>query len=149
MVYSSASISYPLNNLLVAFCSASPVLVGVAYSSRFGLKSLLLFAIVFGTVAISEVIKDIADIEVDKGCKDTFATRVGKFQAGLHAARLGYPLCMIACIYPNLLVRITGTIFPVATVMLWVFCSRFRSTYWAEKVGDLFLVIIIAVLLCT
>lgn len=148
-VYSVDKLSYPINNLLVAFCSGSPLLAGAIYSSNLGIRTLLTFLIVFGTITVTEVIKDIADVDSDHGHKDTLATRVGRFRAGLHATRLCYPLAVAACVYPNLLVRLIGLCFPILVVILGVFCTRFRSTYWAEKAGDLFLTLLLIVLLCT
>jgi hypothetical protein len=147
ILYSVIRPRYPINNLLVAFCSGSPILAGSMYGDGFHFESFLTFTLVFGTIAVTEVIKDIQDVGGDLRYKDTFPNQVGRFRAGLHSARLCYPLFAVACVHPNLAVRILGMSFPMIMVTSGVFFARFRSLYWAEKAGDIFLTLLLVVLL--
>ena len=149
LVYSVEKLSYPLNNLLVAFCAAAPVLMGAVHGSHLGVKTILVFIIIFGAITVSEVIKDIADVDSDYGYKDTLATQIGKIGAGVHAVGLCFPLFPFLFIYPNPAVRIIGTGFPLIVITLWICVARFRSAYWAEKAVDFFLTAFLIVLLCT
>ena len=149
LVYSVEKLSYPLNNLLVAFCAASPVLMGALYGNHLGIETVLVFTIIFGIITVREMIKDIADSESDLGYKDTLPTQIGKSGAWLHAGRLCYPLCMVICVYPNLAIRIMGACLPVIVALLWTFNLRFRTTYWTERTADIFLTAFLIMLLCT
>lgn len=68
-----------IQNLVVATCSASPVLCGSIATSQWDQRCLSISAILFGLVAISEIVKDFEDMPHDLGYKVTlplYSTRI-------------------------------------------------------------------------
>ncbi len=60
-----------VQNLVVAACSASPVLCGSIATGQWNQRCLSISAILFGFVAISEIVKDFEDMPHDLGYKAT------------------------------------------------------------------------------
>ena len=154
LLYSKAGIRYPWNNLLVALCSGTPVLIGMVYTGNPRLAPWFLFAVIFGMITIREVFKDIEDVETDPGHKDTFPVRVGVTHAALHGGRLAYPVIAIAVCYPNTYVQLVAAAFPFLVSGFYVATLYYRNTFrwrgketyrWAQRAIDLFLAAYIAV----
>ena len=70
---------YVLQNVIVAACSATPILCGAIHSRVFFSSVLLVFATLTGLVLIREFLKDIDDVISDAGYKETIPTRKGVF----------------------------------------------------------------------
>lgn len=150
LLYSKGALRYPWNNLLVALCSGMPVIVGMIYRGDYVLASWFLFMVVFGMIAIREVFKDIEDAGTDGGYKDTLPVRVGINRAALHGGRLGYPVIVLACCYPNTLIQAIAASLPFIVALLYVLILHHRTTYrwdgketyrWAQKAIDVFLAV--------
>lgn len=69
LLYSYVPHWYVWQNAIVAFCSASPMLVGAIHNRQFSLKPVLIFATLFWIILMSEVYLDIGDAKIDTGYK--------------------------------------------------------------------------------
>lgn len=80
LVYSFIPHWYVAQNLLVALCSASPVLAAVVDRGEISYHLISIFFAIFMTVFISEVVKDIEDQRHDAGYKNTIPVKHGHLQ---------------------------------------------------------------------
>ncbi len=136
--YSVLKPRYPWNNVLVAFCSASPVLAGMTYFGVFSGKVFLLFLIVFFTITITELIKDIQDMEGDVGYKSTLPTQSGKFTAVVVAIFLCWLPIVGTILYPSRATVWSSLIF-IPIVWSLAFSVKYKhAPHWAEKWSDVF-----------
>lgn len=149
LIYSIEKLSYPVNNLLVAFCSGSPALLGMIQRELFDLKVLFLFFIVSSTIVVMETIKDMQDKATDIGHKDTLATRIAWPMVAMQAVFLCYLPIIGVMLYPNELVRSLGYLFGVLVFFLGLSFTRRKSLFTAELAGNVFLVALLFVLLFT
>lgn len=147
LIYSRVKLAYPWNNLLVALCASTPVLVGMALSGIVSVKTWLVFGIVFSTITVTEIIKDIQDLKGDGGYKDTLATRQGRIMAAMRAVALCYLPVSLAMFYPNRLVQATAVCFGLITFWLGLTFTREQANFSAERAGDAFLAMLLIVLL--
>lgn len=147
LLYSVERSSYPLNNLTVAFCSASPVLAGAVYSAEVSVKVWLVFGIVSSTIMVTEIIKDIKDRKDDVGYKDTLAVRSGRIVASFQATALCYVPVTFIVLYPNRIVQATGVCFGLITFWMSMWYTHSDEGKKAERVGDAFLTLLLIALL--
>ncbi|MDP3997814.1 MAG: UbiA family prenyltransferase [bacterium] len=63
--------------VIVALCSAAPVLCGAVYQMKLSMAPLLLFVALTLIVFMREIVKDMADVEHDRGYKETIVVRYG------------------------------------------------------------------------
>jgi hypothetical protein len=66
---------YLLNQLVVALCSATPVLCGLVNSNEWKTENILVFFTFSSLIFINEIYKDIEDRKIDPGYKETMPTR--------------------------------------------------------------------------
>ena len=149
LLYSVEKISYPFNNLLVAFCSGSPVLVGILQAHRLETRPLLLFYIIVSTIIATETVKDMQDKLADIGHKDTLATRTVWPAVATHAVALLYLPLMGLMLYPNTVIRMLGYIFGGVAFYLGLSFTRTGVLKKAEGLVDVFLALLLIVLLFT
>jgi hypothetical protein len=69
------------NNMIVAFCSASPVLAGMIYFKEINFYPIISFITFFGIIMIREIVKDIEDRQIDPGYKKTIPIRTAQSNA--------------------------------------------------------------------
>ncbi len=152
ILYSTVKLRYPWNNLLVAACSGAPVLAGMAYAGKLEATSWFLSFVIFGMITIREVFKDIQDVETDPGNKDTFPVGVGVSRAALHGARLGQPVMILACCYPNTFIQLIPVLFAPSVAFFYLGTLYYRQVHggagietyqWVERATDIFLAIYI------
>lgn len=105
VLYSYVPHWYVIQNLIVAACSASPVLAGNMYSQDLSLKAVALSLAIFFIVLIREIYKDIEDVVIDKGYKKTLPVVIGVPATVLRLLPLTVAWfgCLLA--YPNVWVR--------------------------------------------
>jgi 4-hydroxybenzoate polyprenyltransferase len=68
---------YVTQNLIVAVCSASPILCGVVHTKTAPSSVLLTFCTLTTLVLLREFLKDVEDVATDIGYKETLPTRMG------------------------------------------------------------------------
>jgi len=68
---------YLVQNVIVAICSASPILCGAIYTKSITSSVLLVFCSLTVLVLIREFLKDVEDVKSDSGYKETLPTRKG------------------------------------------------------------------------
>jgi 4-hydroxybenzoate polyprenyltransferase len=137
--YSVLKLKYPFNNLLVAFCSASPVLAGMIYAGTFNWNASLVFFIVFSTITIMELVKDMQDMEGDVGYKDTLPVQKGIFTSVIVALSLCWLPIMGTIAYPD---KATICSVIVFLPIVWSLCLSIKARkaiFMAENWGDLFI----------
>lgn len=105
---------YLIQTILVAVCSAAPLLLGCVYYGCSSLSVYMLTAALLTIIFMREIMKDIEDENCDRGYKETVATRLGPIKAGM----LLITLCIVpACIlglHPVNAVRLSA--FSVAVI---------------------------------
>lgn len=81
LVYSYVDHIMTLNNLIVAICGASPVLCGSVHFQNNDFTIWKWYGIFFFLILAREIIKDIEDVAIDGGYKNTFAVHFGSKRA--------------------------------------------------------------------
>ncbi len=147
LLYSVIRLGYPLNNLLVALCSGSPVLAGMAYAETFDTRILLVYCIVFSTIMMTETVKDIQDAKGDVGYKSTLATKAGRLQATVMVVMLCYLPVSFALFYPHWVIKTIAISFAAVAFSLGISFTRPRALCWARSGADFFLTTLLIVLL--
>ncbi len=95
-----------------------------------------------------ELVKDIQDLEGDRGYKKTLPTLKGKIKAVVTANMFCFLPIIGTLMYPNRVVTWTALfLVPIAfNLGLSYFETRPKAIYWAEKWGDAFVATVIVVL---
>ena len=147
--YSVIKPKYPFNNLLVAFCSGSPVLVGMVYAQSFNWKVVFVFLVIFSTIAVMELVKDIQDMEGDVGYKDTLPIKSSKFVAIVVAMFLSCIPIITTIFYPSK-ATVWSSFFFIPIVWSLAYSIKLKQAiYWTEKWGDLFIASFLITILIT
>ncbi len=145
--YSILKLKYPYNNLLVAFCSASPVLAGMIYNLTFDPKAWYIFLITFSTITVMEHVKDIQDMEGDIGYKHTLAVHYGKNLAIKTTMFLcGFPMVGLI-LYPDKILLLGILFFIPILWNLYRTSQHTRAIYWVESWGDIFVASVLITIL--
>ena len=95
--YSFAGLRYPWNNVLVAACSASPVLVGPLHAGVITtevVQATFVGWAIFWLIHANEIVKDVGDVDVDKGYKVTLATKTSPAFALIVSIMLVFPAAL-------------------------------------------------------
>ena len=105
---------YIVQNLIVAFCVASPALCVTVPFLEWRLEPLLIFGAVFGTIWMREIVKDIEHIDTDAGYKETIPVRQGHIPAVslLFGGLWAIPVTLLV-FYPSWPVKLVGLLFCV------------------------------------
>jgi len=135
-LYSYMQKWFNIQNLVVASCSASPVLCGALHYGAIRTETYLLFAIFMSLILMREIYKDIEDQKVDRGYKITIPI-VLKYQPRITAAIISllFLPAIFFALYPNGCVRIFGFVslpFLQFTHAGMFFNSKFE--YYCKKV---------------
>lgn len=77
LLYSYAPHWYVAQNLIVAFCSCSPTLLGCVYSADYTRAPISLALTTFFVIFNREIYKDLEDVTFDQGYKRTLPTVIG------------------------------------------------------------------------
>ena len=99
---------YLAQSLVVAVCSASPILCGVFYTKRISLATFLIFCILTALVLMSEFLKDVEDAKSDAGYKETLPARKGSLITVFTVISICYAMAIIWAFVPTNAVRMTG-----------------------------------------
>lgn len=94
LAYSLARLRFPLNNALVAVCSAAPIFVGSVQVGVFLGEVFLVAWIIFWAILANEIRKDTRDVESDRGAKDTLALKTSPATAIIAAMVLVLPIAV-------------------------------------------------------
>lgn len=101
LLYSYVPHWYIVQNLIVALCSASPVLLGPIHHRDLPFKPLLVFVAFVFIIFIREVYKDMEDSNIDAGYKVTMPVVVGHKRATLRVIVLTHGWVACLAVYPN------------------------------------------------
>ncbi|MFA6423997.1 MAG: UbiA family prenyltransferase [Candidatus Magasanikbacteria bacterium] len=108
VLYSFVPHWFVVQNLIVAVCSGSPVLVGVVNSGEVDYRPLLVFCAFVFIIFIREVYKDIEDQDTDTGYKTTLPIVLGH-EASVEVTTgltFGWAVCLF--LYPDTLLGVIG-----------------------------------------
>lgn len=96
---------YLINQLVVALCSASPVLCGLISHFEMKTEIILIFLAFSSLIFINEIYKDIEDRKIDPGYKETMPTRLGYSLSGFYSIGLCYLPVIFLLLFPNPYIR--------------------------------------------
>ncbi|MFH0952189.1 MAG: UbiA family prenyltransferase [Patescibacteria group bacterium] len=99
---------YVVQNIIVAVCSASPLLCGMIYFNNFDINIVILFFIFTSIILLREIAKDIEDQGFDKGYKTTISIVHGHMGATLVMIGICFLPALFVSIYPSILVKATA-----------------------------------------
>lgn len=99
---------YVVQNLIVAMCSASPILCGVINTRTMTISVLLVFCSLTALILMREFLKDIEDVLSDVGYKKTLPTRKGVMMTVLSILILVYLPATLLAFSPIKGIRMTA-----------------------------------------
>lgn len=113
-----------IQNLTVAFCSASPILCG-NLCFAFKVENIFTFWVIFSLVFLREIYKDIEDETADLGSKNTISVLLGVGHARMFALLLPFFASLPFVLYKNPLLRLVCFGFPILE-FLHAYCFLYR-----------------------
>lgn len=108
LLYSHIQRWFLVQNLLVALCSASPALAGVAYTGQMRVEPLVLAMIFVGVILLRELYKDMEDARIDPGYKLTVPVVTGHGGAWMWGILLLILSVFPFAFYPHAGVRVVA-----------------------------------------
>lgn len=147
LVYSFIPHWYVAQNLLVALCSVSPILAAVVGRGEILYYWISIFIVIFMTVFIREVVKDIEDQWHDLGYKNTIPVNHGHLQTVAFLILICYLPAFFLVSNPAWPVKATSFLF--APIMFQNGLMMFRPERFKNTLItiDLFLLILVIVLI--
>ncbi len=151
VLYSFIPRWYIVNNLVVGICSGAPALVGMAYIHVFDAKPLLLFLALVFIILTREVYKDMEDVDMDRGYKETIPGRQGHPAATIHLTfyTIGWTLCLAiygSCFQPQLLMFV----FPAGALVTFSYgllFTRPARVVYTKKILDWAVQVLLVIIL--
>jgi 4-hydroxybenzoate polyprenyltransferase len=113
IIYSHIIRLFLVNQLIVAVCSAAPVLCGMISQWSYQPKAMIAFLIFCSLIFIRELYKDIEDRIIDAGYKATIPTKLGHTASVLYSFALCYLPVVFILLFPNFYVRIVAILMAV------------------------------------
>jgi 4-hydroxybenzoate polyprenyltransferase len=101
LFYSFVPHWYRINNIIVAFCSASPVLAAAAHHWSMHGTTVSIFFTLFMMIMTREIYLDMRDQEYDKGYKETIPVRKGHISATFSLLGMNHFWVLPLLFYPN------------------------------------------------
>ncbi len=101
LAYSFVPHWFVTQNVMVALCSGSPALCGMAYHQQYSKAAVATFLILVFLVLWNEVLKDIEDAGIDLGYKETFPLRIGHVRSVAMLIGFQSMLAMMFLFHPN------------------------------------------------
>lgn len=110
ILYSFTRRMQVVNNLIVASCSASPVLCGAVYAGKLEERTVIIFVCIFIAIFMREIVRDIADVPSDPGYKRTIPLSIGHMPAVMLLVTGCFVLSVSVMFYPSWPVRASAVI---------------------------------------
>lgn len=144
--YSFVQRWYVVQNVIVAFCVASPALATMLSTRGLNGRSVLVFGAVFGTIWMREIVGDIDHVLADRGYKETLPTRLGHLLTMFYLLGLIYLPIGFLVFYPSVVVRSVAFLFGAVAFANAMMFMRPDRQPWAIRSLNLVLAALVITL---